>query len=138
PRLFRESPLSSIWEGSGNVAALDTLRAMAKQPDSVDALFAELDAASGVDGRLDEAIAGVRKELADTSDVEYRARRLVERIALVLPGGGLARRGDEAVAEALCASRLAGAWRVAYGTLRKGVDTRRILNGITPAGWATG
>src|SRR5690606_28788055 len=108
PRLFRESPLSSIWEGSGNVAALDTLRAMAKQPDSVDALFAELDAASGVDGRLDEAIAGVRKELADTSDVEYRARRLVERIALVLQGSLLVRHGDEAVADAFCASRLAG------------------------------
>ena len=134
PRLFRESPLSSIWEGSGNVAALDTLRAMAKQPDSVDALFAELDAASGVDGRLDEAIAGVRKELADTSDVEYRARRLVERIALVLQGSLLVRHGDEAVADAFCASRLAGDWGVAFGTLPKGVDTRRILNRITPAG----
>ncbi|MCR3720601.1 MULTISPECIES: acyl-CoA dehydrogenase family protein [Prauserella salsuginis group] len=132
PRLFRESPLSSIWEGSGNVAALDTLRAMAKQPDSVEALMAELDAASGVDGRLDEAIAGVRKELADLSDVEYRARRLVERLALVLQGSLLVRHGDEAVADAFCASRLAGGWGAAFGTLPTGVDTTRILSRITP------
>ncbi|GAA1195886.1 acyl-CoA dehydrogenase family protein [Prauserella alba] len=132
PRLFRESPLSSIWEGSGNVAALDTLRAMAKQPDSVEALVAELDAASGVDGRLDEAIAGVRKELADLSDVEYRARRLVERLALVLQGSLLVRHGDEAVADAFCASRLAGDWGAAFGTLPTGVDTTRILSRITP------
>ncbi|MBB3662900.1 putative acyl-CoA dehydrogenase [Prauserella sediminis] len=132
PRLFRESPLSSIWEGSGNVAALDTLRAMAKQPDSVEALMAELDAASGVDGRLDEAIAGVRKELADLSDVEYRARRLVERLALVLQGSLLVRHGDEAVADAFCASRLAGDWGAAFGTLPTGVDTTRILSRITP------
>ncbi|MCP2255682.1 putative acyl-CoA dehydrogenase [Prauserella aidingensis] len=132
PRLFRESPLSSIWEGSGNVAALDTLRAMAKQPDSVEALVAELDAASGVDGRLDEAIAGVRKELADLSDVEYRARRLVERLALVLQGSLLVRHGDEAVADAFCASRLAGDWGAAFGTLPTGVDTTRILTRITP------
>ncbi|OLT38719.1 DNA alkylation response protein [Saccharomonospora sp. CUA-673] len=127
PRLFRESPLSSIWEGSGNVAALDTLRAMAKQPDSVDALFAELDASSGVDGRLDDAIAGLRKELADLSDVEYRARRIVERIALVFQGSLLVRYGDEAVADAFCASRLSGDWGVAFGTLPTGVDTGRIL-----------
>ncbi|MBB3049812.1 putative acyl-CoA dehydrogenase [Prauserella isguenensis] len=132
PRLFRESPLSSIWEGSGNVAALDTLRAMAKQPDSVEALISELDAASGVDGRLDEAVAGVRKELADLSDVEYRARRLVERLALVLQGSLLVRHGDEAVADAFCASRLAGDWGAAFGTLPTGVDTNRILNRITP------
>ncbi|GAA1243883.1 acyl-CoA dehydrogenase family protein [Prauserella halophila] len=132
PRLFRESPLSSIWEGSGNVAALDTLRAMAKQPDSVEALVAELDAASGADGRLDEAIAGVRKELADLSDVEYRARRLVERLALVLQGSLLVRRGDEAVADAFCASRLAGDRGTAFGTLPTGVDTNRILSRVTP------
>lgn len=134
PRLLRESPLSSIWEGSGNVAALDTLRAMAKQPDSVEALVAELDAASGVDGRLDEAIAGVRKDLADLSDVEYRARRLVERLALVLQGSLLVRHGDEAVADAFCASRLAGDWGSAFGTLPTGVDTGRILNRVTPNG----
>lgn len=132
PRLFRESPLSSIWEGSGNVAALDTLRAMAKQPDSVEALIAELDAASGVDGRLDEAIAGVRKELADLSDVEYRARRLVERLALVLQGSLLVRHGDEAVADAFCASRLAGDRGAAFGTLPTGIDTTRILTRVTP------
>ncbi|ASR38693.1 DNA alkylation response protein [Prauserella marina] len=132
PRLFRESPLSSIWEGSGNVAALDTLRAMAKQPDSVEAFNAELELASGADPRLDDAIARVRKELADLSDIEFRARKVVETLALALQGSLLVRHGDPAVADAFCASRLGGDWGVAFGTLPSGADSRAIIDRIAP------
>ncbi|PXY31536.1 acyl-CoA dehydrogenase family protein [Prauserella muralis] len=132
PRLFRESPLSSIWEGSGNVAALDTLRAMGRQPDAVEAFFTEVERAAGADARLDDAIARVRKELADLADIEFRARRLVELLALVLQGSLLVRYGDKAVADAFCASRLGGDWGVAFGTLPTGVDTGAITGRILP------
>src|SRR5439155_2615376 len=75
PRLYREAPLVSIWEGSGNVAALDTLRAMVKEPDAVEAVFGELDKAAGTDARYDDALALLRKEFSDLEDIEYRARR---------------------------------------------------------------
>ncbi|WP_340681936.1 acyl-CoA dehydrogenase family protein [Amycolatopsis coloradensis] len=127
PRLYREAPLMSIWEGSGNVAALDALRAMAKQPESVAAYFAEVERASGADTRLDDAVGRLRKELSDLSDIEYRARRLVESMALVLQGSLLVRHGTPAVADAFCASRLGGDWGVAFGTLPSGVDTRAII-----------
>ncbi|WP_007023350.1 acyl-CoA dehydrogenase family protein [Saccharomonospora iraqiensis] len=127
PRLFRESPLASIWEGSGNVAALDTLRAMAREPESVEAFLAEVDEAAGADARLDAAITDVRRELGDLDDVEYRARRVVERMALVLQGSLLVRHGDKAVADAFCASRLDGDRGTAFGTLPRGVDTDAVL-----------
>jgi putative acyl-CoA dehydrogenase len=127
PRLYREAPLMSIWEGSGNVAALDALRAMVKQPDTVDAFFAEVRLAEGADSRLDNAISRVGKELADFENVEYRARRVVELMALVLQGAQLVRHGHPAVADAFCASRLDDDWGIAMGTLPTGVDTAAIL-----------
>ncbi len=127
PRLYREAPLLSIWEGSGNVAALDVLRAMGREPETVQAFFEELDSARGADHRLDAAVDGLKTELADTADVELRARRLVERMALALQGSLLVRFGHPAVADAFCASRLAGDWGVAFGTLPRGVDTGAII-----------
>jgi putative acyl-CoA dehydrogenase len=127
PRLYREAPLSSIWEGSGNVAALDALRAMAKQPQSLDAFFTELDQACGTDPRLDDAITELRKDLTDVANLETRARRLVEKMALALQGSLLVRHAPAAVADAFCASRLAGDWGSAFGTLPAGVDTRAIV-----------
>ncbi|MGA9869724.1 MAG: acyl-CoA dehydrogenase family protein [Rhodococcus sp. (in: high G+C Gram-positive bacteria)] len=127
PRLYRESPLMSIWEGSGNVAALDSLRALAKQPDSVEAYFAEVGLAAGSDSRLDDAVSRLGKELADRSDIEYRARRVVELMALVFQGALLIRHGEPAVADAFCASRLGEDWGGAFGTLPTGVDTAAIL-----------
>jgi putative acyl-CoA dehydrogenase len=127
PRLYREAPLVSIWEGSGNVAALDVLRAMAKQPDSVQAFFAELDLAAGADPRWDAAAARLRADLADPAEIELRARRIVERMALVLGGSLLLRHGDPAVADAFCASRLGGDWGHAFGTLPTGTDTGAII-----------
>lgn len=130
PRLYRESPLMSIWEGSGNVAALDSLRALAKQPDSVEAFFTEVGLAAGADSRLDDAVSRVGKELADRSDIEYRARRVVELMAVVFQGSLLVRHGDPAVADAFCASRLGEDWGNAFGTLPTGVDTAAILDRV--------
>ncbi|WP_226436452.1 acyl-CoA dehydrogenase family protein [Rhodococcus yananensis] len=127
PRLYREAPLMSVWEGSGNVAALDALRAMVRQPDTVEAFFGELELARGTDSRLDDAIARVGKELADLENVEYRARRVVELMALVLQGAQLVRHGHPAVADAFCASRLDRDWGIALGTLPVGVDTAAVL-----------
>ena len=132
PRIYREAPLLSIWEGSGNVAALDTLRALVRQPESIEALFAELDLAAGSDARLDDSIALLRKEFSDVDDLEYRARRVVERVALTLQGSLLVRHAPAAVADAFCASRLGGDWGVAFGTLPTGVDTTAIIDRVRP------
>jgi putative acyl-CoA dehydrogenase len=132
PRLYREAPLNSIWEGSGNVQALDVLRAMTREPASVDAFFAELDRARGADPRLDDAVVGLKAGLTDLEDIESRARRLVERMALALQGSLLVRHAPPAVADAFCATRLAGDWGHAFGTLPKGVDTGAVLQRALP------
>jgi putative acyl-CoA dehydrogenase len=136
PRLYREAPLASIWEGSGNVAALDALRALAKQPESAEAFFAEVGLAAGADHRLDGAVARLRDELRDPEQVPGRARRLAEAMALVLQGSLLVRFGDPAVADAFAASRLGGEWGGAFGTLPPGADTGRIVKRVLPAGAA--
>jgi putative acyl-CoA dehydrogenase len=133
PRLYREAPLQSIWEGSGNVAALDALRALAREPAVAEAYFAEVAIAKGADPRLDQALAALRAELADPAQLETRARRIVEQLALVLQGALLIRYGDPAVADAFTASRLAGDWGHAFGTLPAGVDTVAIVKRATPA-----
>ena len=133
PRLFRESPLGSIWEGSGNVQCLDVLRAMAKAPASLEAFLAEVDEAAGGDDRLDRAVAELRDQLADIEAIEARARRVVERMALVIQGSLLVRFGDHAVADAFCASRLDGDGGAAFGTLPGGTDFRSIIERHAPA-----
>ena len=132
PRLFREAPLMSIWEGSGNVQALDVLRAMVKSPESVEAFFTEVGAAAGTDKRLDEFAAATQAEFADLTDIEMRARRIVGRMARALQGSLLLRYGDEAVADAFCATRLGGDWGEAFGTLPPGADIDRIIERHTP------
>ncbi len=127
PRLYREAPLVSIWEGSGNVAALDTLRAMAREPSSIEAFFGELELAGGVDPRYDDALGSLRKDFSDGAELPFRARRIVERMALILQGSLLLRHGDPAVSDAFNASRLSGDWGGAYGTLPTGLDTGTIL-----------
>lgn len=126
-RIYRELPLLSIWEGSGNVAALDALRAMAREPHTVDAFFAEADLAVGADRRYDEALARLKKELTSFDDIELRARRVVEQLALVFQGSQLVRHAPTAVADAFCATRLAGDWGHAFGTLPAGLDLDPIL-----------
>ncbi|KOY58672.1 acyl-CoA dehydrogenase family protein [Streptomyces sp. XY332] len=117
PRLLRESPLNSIWEGSGNVQALDVLRALQREPQALNAFLQEVGQARGADHRLDSAIKGLLTELADLEGIEARARRVVERIALVLQGSLLVRWAPPEVADAFCASRLGGDRGAAFGTL---------------------
>jgi putative acyl-CoA dehydrogenase len=100
----------------------------------VEAFFAELDRARGADPRLDDAVVGLKAGLADLEDVESRARRLVERMALVLQGSLLVRHAPAPVADAFCASRLAGDWGHAFGTLPKGLDTGSVLARALPQG----
>ena len=126
PRLYRQAPLNSIWEGSGNVQCLDVLRTMATTPGVVDAFFAEIEEASG-DARLDPYISSLRSDLADRTNIEFRARSLVERMALALQASLLLRFGDPAVADAFCSSRLAGDRGSAFGTLPSGTDFARII-----------
>ena len=136
PRLYREAPLNSLWEGPGNVNSLDVLRAMAKEPESVVVYLDEVEAAAGADARLDAAVAALKDELAALArapqDAEPGARRLVERMALALQGALLVRHAPAAVADAFCASRLGGDWGYAYGTLPPGVDTAAIVARATP------
>jgi putative acyl-CoA dehydrogenase len=130
PRLYREAPLNSIWEGSGNVNALDVLRALAREPASVEAFFAEVSLASGADARLDAAVDRCRKALVEAD--EAGARRLVESLALVLQGSLLVRHAPPAVADAFCATRLDGDWGHAFGTLPPGLDPASIVARATP------
>jgi putative acyl-CoA dehydrogenase len=133
PRLYREAPLASIWEGSGNVMALDVLRALSRTPEALQAYFAEVDEAAGVDARLDAFVSALRDEFADLEAIETRARRVVERMALALQGSLLVRFAPPAVADAFCAARLAGDAGLNYGTLPAGSDFAAILVRHTPA-----
>ncbi|MEA2298969.1 MAG: putative acyl-CoA dehydrogenase [Solirubrobacteraceae bacterium] len=127
PRLYREAPLASIWEGSGNVMCLDVLRALAGRPDSVEVFLAEVDAAAGAERRLDAFAARLRRELARPEELESRARLIVEHLALALQAALLVRHCPPAVADAFCASRLAGEAGREYGTLPPGTDFAAII-----------
>ncbi|MGK5632735.1 acyl-CoA dehydrogenase family protein [Streptomyces sp. URMC 123] len=127
PRLLREAPLNSIWEGSGNVQALDVLRALQREPAAINAFLTEIGRARGGDHRLDAAIKDLLTELADLDGIEARARRLVERMALVLQGSLLVRFAPPEVADAFCASRLGGDWGGAFGTLPHTLDLAAVV-----------
>ncbi len=132
PRLVRESPLNSVWEGAGNVQALDVLRALRREPTALDAYLREVGQARGADHRLDGAIKNLLTELADLEGVETRARRLVERLALVLQGSLLVRYAPSQVADAFCASRLSPDAGTAFGTLPHTLDLKAIVNRARP------
>jgi putative acyl-CoA dehydrogenase len=132
PRLYREAPLNGIWEGSGNVAALDLLRAVIKEPQALDAFFAEVELAAGENHHLDEAVRRAKDSFTDMETIELRARRVTEGLALVLQGSLLVRHGHPAVADAFCASRLGGDRGHAYGTLPPGPDLAPIIERATP------
>ncbi|MCT7658240.1 acyl-CoA dehydrogenase family protein [Mycobacterium deserti] len=127
PRLYREAPLMGIWEGSGNVSALDTLRAMATRPECIEVLFDELAIAAGQDARLDARVDALRIALGDLETIQYRARKVAEDICLALQGSLLVRHGHPAVAEAFLATRLGGQWGGAFGTMPIGLDLSPIL-----------
>jgi putative acyl-CoA dehydrogenase len=132
PLLFRESPLNSIWEGSGNVNALDVLRALGREPEVLDAWLTEVGRARGEDPRLDRAIEGVLGLLADTSTLEVSARRLAGQMAACLQASLLVRFAPPAVADAFCATRLGGDYNGTLGTLPVGTDLRSIVERTTP------
>ncbi|GAA4053175.1 acyl-CoA dehydrogenase family protein [Streptomyces shaanxiensis] len=132
PRLVRESPLNSIWEGAGNVQALDVLRALQREPAALDAYLREVGKARGADHRLDDAIRALLTELADLEGIEARARRLTERLALVLQGSLLVRFAPPEVADAFCASRLGGDGGAAFGTLPHSLALASIVDRALP------
>jgi putative acyl-CoA dehydrogenase len=117
PRLYREAPLNSIWEGSGNVNALDVLRAMKREPESLLAFLAEVEQAGGIDPRFDGSVRNLKARLTDGDDAEARARSTVELMAVALEASLLIRHGDPAVADAFCASRLDSNAGRSFGTL---------------------
>jgi putative acyl-CoA dehydrogenase len=127
PRLYREAPLASIWEGSGNVMSLDVLRALARTPRSLEVFFEEVHQAQGADARLDARVRELEGQFADPATLETRARRVVEAMALCLQGSLLVRHAPPAVADAFCASRLAGDGGLEYGTLPAGSDFETII-----------
>jgi putative acyl-CoA dehydrogenase len=142
PRLYRDAPLNSIWEGSGNVTALDLLRALARSPGGVEALRAELAMAAGADSRLDQATRRLWRELAeiaaDQAGAQYQARRLAGLLTVTMQAALLARHAPAAVSDAFCGSRLAqraglGGPGVSFGTLPAGLDLPAVLSRTRPA-----
>jgi putative acyl-CoA dehydrogenase len=127
PRLYREAPLASIWEGSGNVMSLDVLRALVKSPRTLEVFMHELRQAQGADARLDAHVAKLERRFSDPSTLELRARRIVEEMALALQGSLLVRHGAPAVADAFCTSRLGDDGGLEYGTLPAGTDFEAII-----------
>jgi putative acyl-CoA dehydrogenase len=132
PRLFREAPLNSIWEGSGNVNALDVVRAMNREPESLAAFLDVVDGDRGSDPRLDRSVDALRARLADPAPAEADARRLVEQMAAALQGWLLVRYGDPHVAEAFSVSRLGGDWGHSFGTLPRGLRLSSIIERHRP------
>lgn len=133
PRLYRESPLNAIWEGSGNVIALDVLRAASRSPDSLEMFLNEIALGSGLDGSLDQAIGRAREAIDGAIDLEFEARRVVEALATAWAGSLLARHGEPAVFGAFAASRLAEPHGGLYGTLPPGTDAGTLLERAVPA-----
>jgi len=133
PRLYRQAPLNSIWEGSGNVQCLDVLRAMQRHPETVDAFLAELAEARSDDARLDSFAAELETQLRDPHHLERRARRMVEKMGLALQGALLVTSGNAEVSDAFCASRLAGDGGLAFGTLPADTDFQTIIERAWPA-----
>jgi putative acyl-CoA dehydrogenase len=132
PRLYREAPLCSIWEGSGNVMALDVLRALSRAPEALDVFMEELDAATGQDTRYDAYVQTVRCEFGRPAELEHRARLVVERMALALQASQLLRHAPTVVADAFVATRLAGGGGLHYGTLPAGTDVGAIIERHAP------
>jgi putative acyl-CoA dehydrogenase len=128
PRLYRQAPLNSIWEGSGNVIALDVLRAMGRSSASLAAVGAEIELAGGLDARFDDAVKRLYGELGNPEELPLRARRVAGLLALCLQGSLLLRHAPAEVADAFCASRLGGDWGAVLGSLPAGLGVRPIID----------
>ena len=132
-RLYREAPLNGIWEGTGNVICLDVLRSMTREPGCVAALFAELRAARGADRNFDARVDALEDELADLRKHEGQARRIVERLALLMSASLLLRYAAPAVADAFIATRLGGGWTGHFGDLPSGIDAAPLARRAVPS-----
>jgi len=134
PRLYRQAPLNSIWEGSGNVIALDVLRAMGRSSDTLAAVSEEIEQARGSDSRFDDAVKRLHAELGDPDGLPFRARRIAGLLALCLQGSLLLRNAPDAVADTFCATRLGGDQGTVLGTLPSGTPVTSIVerSTITP------
>ena len=133
PRLYRQAPLNSIWEGSGNIQCLDVLRAIRKEPESAEALFAELEAVRGGNRLLDAEIAALQKSLeGDAAELEVRSRRIVERMGMALQASCLVRGGNVAIADAFCENRLGKAHGMAFGTLAEDAPMEALIERVMP------
>ncbi len=132
PRLFRESPVNAIWEGSGNVQCLDVLRALSKTPAVLEAFFVEVGKARGANAVLDRYVANLASDFKDLQDFEYRARDVVDRMAMAIQASLLVRHAPAFISDAFCHSRLEQVGHHNYGTLPRGVDVAAIIARATP------
>jgi putative acyl-CoA dehydrogenase len=134
PRLYRDAPLNSIWEGSGNVAALDVLRAFLKEPEGLPAFMAEVELASGSNAHLDAHVTALKQQIAGLGEGEpqWAARRIVEDMGLALQGSLLVRDAPSFVSDAFCASRFGDSRSTTYGTLPAGIDAKAIIDRALP------
>ena len=127
PRIFRESPVNAIWEGSGNVQCLDVLRALSRTPETLAVYFAEVEAANGANAAYDRHVAALKEDMRETDDFEMRARDLVDRLAVAFQASVLVRHAPAFVSDAYCASRMESRGAHQYGALPKGVDCKAIV-----------
>lgn len=132
PRLYRDVPVNSIWEGSGNVQCLDVLRSMHKEKESAEILLNEIKSASGANKNFDDFTQKVEKELLEADNLEFRARRVVEKLALALQASTLLKFAPDFVAEAFCNSRLTGDKHLNFGTLSANIAVEKIISRSMP------
>jgi len=133
PRLYREIPLSSIWEGSGNVMCLDVLRAITREEATLPAVLDELRSAGGADRIYDAYVSETERQLMKRDAAQARARTLVERLALSLQASLLIRYAPPWVADAFCVGRLSGRSGREYGTLPADLDLAGLVARASPA-----
>jgi putative acyl-CoA dehydrogenase len=134
PRLYRDAPLNSIWEGSGNVAALDVLRAFVKEPEGLPAFMAEVELASGANEHLDAHVGSLKQRIGRLGEGEpqWQARRIVEDMGLALQASLVVRHSPAFVSDAFCAARLGPERSTTYGTLPAGIDPKPIIDRALP------
>ncbi len=132
PRLYRDVPLNSIWEGSGNVQCLDVLRSINKEPDSIEALLGEVKSVNGANAIFDNFVLKTERELMDADNLEFRARRIVEKLALSLQAAVLLKNAPNFISDAFCHSRLSDNNNSSFGTLPVGTDVEKIIARAMP------
>lgn len=126
-RIYREMPVNAIWEGSGNVMCLDVLRALGREPQALEIVFAELDRARGASAAYDGALEALKDAFTDMGSLEARSRQIVEQMAKVAAGAILLQHAPSFVSDAYCQTRLGRDWGDVYGTLPVGADVGAIV-----------